>query len=144
MSWLLFLLALLMGLAQPVALQSAFATCAERGYTGTRCSVYIIATLAQGATQQSADEAANAPIREQRMVYDTSLAGYYAIGTPVVFTGTAEELWGDPAGSYSGQVIGYQLTSFANQSLSAGYTVAYIIQYNTSRVAVIPPERVSG
>lgn len=142
--FLLFLLALILGIQNPAELQTAFASCADRGYSGTRCTVYVIATLAQGATQESADAAADAPIREQRMVYDTSLAGYYAIGTNVVFTGTQEELWGDAAGSYAGRVIGYQLTSFANQPLSTGYTVAYIIQYNTSRIAVIPPERVSG
>jgi hypothetical protein len=138
----LTLLMFLLSLIQP--LQGNFPTCAERGYTGVRCYVYVVATMAQGATQDSADTAANAPIYEQQMNYSTSMAGYYNIGTPVTFTGTAQELWGDAAGSYAGQVVGYQLTSYANQPLSAGYTIAYIISYNGGRTAVIPPDRVNG
>jgi hypothetical protein len=86
--------------------------------------------------------------REQSAVYDHSLQGYYAIGTPVTFTATQLQLFGDPAGTYTGTVTGYMLTSYPNQPLSAGVaTVDYVVSYSANglqRVAGIPSGQVSG
>jgi hypothetical protein len=102
----------------------------------------------QGTAQPAeTQQVGSTPVYEQLAVYDRSLDGYLAIGTPVTFTATQVQLWGDPAGTYAGVVTGYMLTSHANQDLDAGVaTVDYVVSYTANglqRTAAIPTSQVS-